>query len=121
MQYNELHITITFRPIRELYTIRDTTDILNEYPYVAPNLTTETHQLFRYLQPPNASEGPNMYLSTQYNWNADIHLIGNYYFLSNDERTQFAKQEQKYLIKAVYHLRFLNVKGSKVDNLESRG
>ena len=116
MQYNELHVSITFRSIRELYIIRDTTDIVNEYPYVAPNLTEVTQQLFRYLQPPSARRRSWMYPSTQYNWNADIHLIGNYYFLSNDERTQFAKQEQKYLIKDVYPLRFLNVTGSKVVN-----
>lgn len=121
MQYNELHISITFRSIRELYRIRDTTDIVNEYPYVAPNLTETTHQLFRYLQPPQASQDPGMYPSTQYRWNADIHLMGNYYFLGTEERQMFAKQEQKYLIKDIYPLRFLNVTGSKVINLESRG
>lgn len=123
LQYNELHVSITFRPIRELYTIRDTTDIINEYPYVAPNLTELTHQLFRYLQPPvsNDMNGNPIYGSSQYRWNADIHLIGNYYFLSTDERAQFAKRDQKYLIKDVYPLRFLNVTGSKVVNLESRG
>jgi len=123
MQYNELHVSITFRPIRELYVIRDTTDIANEYPYVAPNMTESLHQLFRYLQPPvgNDGDGNPMYGTTQYRWDADIHLMGNYYFLGNDERTQFAKQEQKYLIKDTYPLRFLNVTGSKVVNLESRG
>ena len=38
LQYNELHITITFRPINELFQIRDVFDQYNNYPYVAPNI-----------------------------------------------------------------------------------
>ena len=121
MQYSELTVSITFRPIRELYVIRDTRDVANEYPYVAPNMTEATHQLYRYLQPPNATEDPGMYPSTQYRWNADIHIMANYYFLGTEERTMFAQQEQKYLVKDVYPLTFLNTTGSKVVNLESRG
>ena len=33
------------------------------------------------------------------NWNADVHLIANYGFLSDDEARLFAAQEQKYLFK----------------------
>ena len=121
LQYNELHISITFRPIKELYRIRDITDISNNYPYVAPNLTESTQQLYRYLNPPHDTSGNGMYPSRQYHWDADIHLMANYYFLSEEERIVFAKNEQKYLIREVYPLRFLNQTGSKVINLESRG
>ena len=110
MQYNELHITLTFRPIRELYVIRshaDVTDISNGYPYVAPNMTEASQQLYRYLNPPSDTSGNGMYPSHQYNWGPDIHLISTYYFLSKDERVIFAKNEQKYLIKDVYPMRFL--------------
>ena len=34
LQYNELKINITIRPIRELFTIRDVTDISGNYPIV---------------------------------------------------------------------------------------
>ena len=37
LQYNELHINITFRPINQLFQIRDVYDKTNNYPYVAPN------------------------------------------------------------------------------------
>ena len=121
LQYNELQISITFRPIRELYVIRDTTDIANEYPYVAPNMTESTHQLYRYLNPPHATSGPDMYPVTSYNWNQDIHLMCTYYFLDNEERAVFAKEEMKYLIRDVYERHFYNVTGSKVVKLESMG
>lgn len=121
LQYQELHISITFRPIKELYVIRDTTDIENGYPYVAPTATEPTHQLFRYLQPPSAAHDPGMYPSTQYRWNADIHLLGNYYFLANEEREMFARQEQKYLIKDVHVHEHHNTTGSKVVKVDSRG
>ena len=121
LQYNELHISITFRAIRELYVIRDTTDIANGYPYVAPNLTENTHQLYRYLNPPSDISGTTMYPSRQYNWNPDIHLINTYYFLSKDERIIFAKNDQKYLIKDMYAKPFYNVTGSKTVNVASLG
>ena len=121
LQYNELHVAITFRPVKELYRIRDTTDVANNYPYVAPNLTESTHQLYRYLNPPQDTSGASMYPTTTYNWSPDVHLICNYFFLGNDERTMFAKHEQKYLVKDVYSLPFYNVTGSKVVKLETRG
>ena len=37
LQYNELHINVTMRPIQELFQIRDVYDKENNYPYVAPN------------------------------------------------------------------------------------
>lgn len=120
MQYNELHISIEFRPIRELYVIRDTTDMVNEYPYVAPNFTINTQQLYRYLNPPSDTSGNGMYPSKQYNWSPDIHLMATYYFLDESEREIFAKQEQKYLIKDVYDWNFYNVTGSRNVRLDSK-
>ena len=37
LQYNELHIVVTMRPIRELFTIRDVLDKENNYPYIQPS------------------------------------------------------------------------------------
>ena len=38
LQYNELQITITLRPIQELFQIRDVFDSVNNYTYIAPNV-----------------------------------------------------------------------------------
>jgi hypothetical protein len=34
LQYNELHINVTFRPINQLFQIRDVFDATNNYPYI---------------------------------------------------------------------------------------
>ena len=123
MQYNELHIKIRLRPIKELYRIRDVNDITNSYPYVAPDLNVATQQPYVFLNPPqDTPDGSNpMYTSTANTWNCDIHLLSNYYFLDTDERTYFAKKEQKYLIKEIYPHTFYNVTGSKTVKLDSHG
>lgn len=122
LQYNELHITVTFRPIRELFTIRDVMDYNNNFPYVAPNFNQYYMQFYRFLQtPPDEVLGPNSYIDTRTIWNADIHLNCNYIFLSNDEADLFAKQEQRYLIKQVYEKTFYNVTGQNKIDLDSLG
>ena len=45
LQYNELHINITFRPINQLFVIRDVMDATNNYPYIAPN----NHHHFQHI------------------------------------------------------------------------
>jgi hypothetical protein len=122
LQYNELTISITFRPINELFQIRDVYDSVNNYPVVAPNFNTYYMQMYRFLQPPpdvylnNAS-----YLDTRSVWNADINLNCTYCFLSNDETKLFAKNEQKYLFKQVQENVFYNVTGANKVQLDSMG
>ncbi len=53
-------------------------------------------------------------------WKVDIHLMANYYFLGNDERTLFAKSDHKYLIRNPYYHDFLNATGSRVIDIYSR-
>lgn len=120
LQYQELHISITLRPIRELYSIRDVTDYLNNYPYIAPNPNEGLHQLYRFTNPPEDSSG-NVFSTNQYQWNADIHLISTYIFLSELERKYFAVTPQQYLLKDVYARDFFNTTGSKIVELESKG
>lgn len=122
LQYNELWINVTFRPINEWFTIRDVHDITNNYPVVAPNFNQYYMQFYRFLQtPPDQTLGPTSYLDTRTNWAANIHLNSTYCFLSNDEATMFAKNEQKYLIKQVYEKSFYNVTGANKVNLDSLG
>lgn len=122
LQYNELHIIVTMRPINEIFQIRDVFDCVYNYPYVAPNFNTWYMQFYRFLNPPPDIElGINSYTDTRTLWNADVHLNCTYGFLSNDEERLFALEEQKYLIKQVHEQRFYNVTGPNKTQLDSLG
>lgn len=122
LQYNELHINVTIRPISELYTIRDVENNVDNYPRIQPNYNNEYMQLYRFLQtPPSDDLKQEEYVEQRNNWNADIHLITNYAFLSDDEARLFAAQEQKYLFKEIHEYKFLNVTGSKKVEVETNG
>jgi len=120
LQYNELHITITLRPIQELFVIRDVFDYTNGFPYIAPNFNKYYMQFYRFLQtPPDINLDINSYTDTRTIWNADVHLNCTYGFLSNDESRLFAKNEQKYLITNIYEKIYYNVTGANKIDLES--
>jgi hypothetical protein len=104
LQYNQLKIDVIMRPIQDLYTIRDVMNVANNYPSVRPNYSLNYMQLFRFLQtPPSVSLNTGDYQNnTNAEWNADIHLMSTYGFLSNEEANLFARNEQKYLIKSAY-------------------
>ena len=113
LQYNELHIQVTLRPINELFQIRDVLDSINGFPYVAPNFNLYYMQMYRFLQPPPDYEiGINSYTDTRSVWNPNIHLNCTYCFLSNDEATLFAKNEQKYTFRQVFEYVYYNVTGA---------
>ena len=114
LQYNKLQIDVVMRPIQDLYTIRDVMDPSNAWPIVRPNYTHDYMQLYRFLQsPPSVSLASTDYQnSARSEWNADIHLISTYGFLSNEEAKTIAATEQKYLIKSAYEWKFQNVTGS---------
>ena len=120
LQYNELHINITFRPINQLFQIRDVYDKANNYPYIAPNFNVYYQQMYRFLQPPpDIDLGIDSYTDQRSIWNADIHLVSTYCFLSNDESRLFALNEQKYLFKQIHEQSFYNVTGSNKVQLNS--
>jgi hypothetical protein len=122
LQYNELHINVTMRPIQELFQIRDVFDSTNNFPYIAPNFNQYYMQLYRFLQtPPDVELGPLSYLDTRTIWNADIHLNCTYCFLSNEESRIFALNEQKYLFKQVRETIYYNVTGPNKISTDSIG
>lgn len=122
LQYNELEISVTFRPIQDLFQIRDITDSANFYPYVRPDFNINEHQMYRFLQtPPSIFLEPERYENKINTWNADIHLMATYAFLSKDESQLFAMKDQVYLIKDVMRYDFQNVTGSKRLKLTSSG
>ena len=115
LQYNQLQIDVIMRPVRELFTIRDVTDIPT-LPRVQPNFNNVYHQFYRFLQSPpdiSLSEPPTTDWDTRTDWNADIHLMTTYGFLSEEESRVFAANEQKYLFKSVYEWDFKDVTGTQ--------
>lgn len=122
LQYNELHINVTLRPINQLFVIRDVFDATNQYPYVAPNFNLWYMQMHRFLQPPpDINVDIQSYPDQRSVWNADIHLNCTYCFLSNDERNYFALHDHKYVIKQVHELVVHNVTGPNKVELDSIG
>ena len=122
LQYNELQIHVTMRPIQELFQIRDVMDSENNYPYIAPNFNQYYMQFYRFLQtPPDVALGVNSYTDTRTLWNADVNLNCTYCFLSNAESRIFALNEQKYLFKQARESIFYNVTGPNKVQLDSMG
>lgn len=122
LQYNELYINITLRSIEELYQVRDVFDSANGYPLMRPNYTQNQFQLYRFLQtPPSDNLDPEYYENKTNGWNADIHILANYCFLSNEEKRTFTAENQVYLIKDVIEHKFENVTGAKKIKIPSTG
>jgi len=123
LQYNELEITITLRPIQELFQIRDVYDLTNNFPYVQPDFNRQEMQMYHFLQSPPTVfvDDSTAYTNTSNIWNADIHLLCTYCFLSKAETELFAAKDQVYLVKDVFNYNFENVTGSSRVKLTSNG
>ena len=122
LQYNELTISITLRPTQELFQVHDVFDVQGNFPYVQPDFNVDRFQMYRFLQaPPAVNIGPDNYPNKINNWNADIHLLSTYCFLSDEERLNFAMEDQLYLVKDVFEYKFENMVGTKKIKLTSTG
>jgi len=122
LQYNELIVSVTFRPVQELFRVRDVLDSTNNFPHMQPDFTQQQFGMYRFLQtPPSVNLSPSNYSNKTLTWNADVHLLSTYCFLSKEERELFAAQEQVYLVKDVYEYNFQNITGSKIAVLQSNG
>jgi hypothetical protein len=122
LQYNDLYINVTLRPIQELFQIRDVYNYSQLYPYIQPDFNQTQFQMYRFLQTPPAVElTPQNYGNQVSVWNADIHLLSTYCFLSKDEASQFALQDQVYLVKDVFQYDFQNITGAQKLRLYSSG
>jgi len=124
LQYQEISIKVTFRPTYQLYSINNINDVITDtcISYrISPNPNEINNQLWRFLQPPqDVAASESFYNQTRNDWNSDVHLIGTYIFLGNDERRQFAAQPHKILIKQVKETDYLGMSGSKIVEVESR-
>jgi hypothetical protein len=124
LQYNELTVNVTLRPIQQLFQVRDVFDNTNNFPYIQPDFTKERFQMYRFLQTPPAidiSTGAAAYSIQTKTWNADIHLLATYCFLSKEEAQLFAAEDQVYLVKDVFEYFFENVTGTTKSRLLTNG
>lgn len=122
LQYNELVVSITMRPIQELFQVRDVFDVEYNYPYIQPDFNESRFQMYRFLQtPPSAYIRQEDYSTRFLTWNADIHLLATYCFLSKEETQIFATEDHVYLIKDVFEHKYENVTGSKRIKINSNG
>lgn len=123
LQYNELNINIKIRPLKELFTIKDITNSTNDtFERIQPNFNISEHAFYRFLNPPPSVELYDDDYENQTNrFNADVHLISTYCFLTEDESKVFAKNEQKYLIKQIKQTTFHNIVNSSKIEVETNG
>ena len=123
LQYNELYITVTMRPIQELFQVRDVFDPANNFPYIQPDFNQPQFNMYQFLQSPifDLSVPTPNWPITANTWNADIHLLSTYSFLTGEESRRFAAEDQVYLVKDVFEYTFNNVTGSQKVQLTSSG
>lgn len=134
LQYQEVHIKIEFKAVKDLFTLLDIeqttpSPTINNMKInlqrIAPNTADVNHQLWKFLQPPpglptTVTENTSQYLNKRNDWNTDIHLIGTYIFLGNEERRSIAKCNHSYLIKEQYEWDYHNVTGSRRVDIPSK-
>jgi hypothetical protein len=122
IQYSEIQINLTLRPISELFVINDVTKTGRDFTKnkIKPNFTLQDNAMYRFLiQPTDTSLAPETYTDKTTNWDADVNLLATFCFLTGDEAKVFALNEQKYLIKDIRETKYLNTTGTnriKVDS-----
>lgn len=157
LQYHEVDIIITLKPVKDLYVIQnrniikfknganllntvvftdnnlvelpDQPTVKNQFDHSIGNMSKTHNQLFykehknsadhRYVYNYLAPEENNdditfeMFIDGTFrNWNPDIHLVSTFVFLTDEERTIFAKDNHVYLIKICYEEEFLGLVGN---------
>ena len=114
LQYNELTIEVTLRPLSELYQIcnikADTSEGEMVTDVIAPNMNVDEHQFKHFVNPPpllptfdtvNGVVVTRPAPSTNTSWFENLHLSCNYCFLSDEEASIFAAHSQQYLIREI--------------------
>ena len=116
LQYNELVIDITLRPIRELFTVLNVEDDYNK-SRIRPDFGSTLYQMHRFLQVP-VQENEDYPIQTN-TWASDVHLMSTYAYLSEEETKVFAANEQKYLFLDVKETTYSHIVGSQRIDVET--
>ena len=131
LQYVDLTIEVSIRPVNELFVVRNISSKTDGPDYTAgfyrkPNFSDTTYSFYKFIhQPPkNVNDtiaNSDNWESKRTDWNADVHLIATYGFLSDAEVEKFAREEQRFLIKEVYSKTYHNIFGSKRQDIFTQG
>jgi hypothetical protein len=131
LQYSEVFIDFTLRPIMELYTIKDVLYInsqnpipYNNFPQIQASQNVLAYQFKRFIHPPpkkDLSSNIDDYADLRTTINSNIHLICTQCFLEETERKLFAKNSQTYLIREINEYNFEKVIKSNKVKIESKG
>lgn len=125
LQYNELHIHITFRPVCQLCKVKTVDDASGNISVYQKLPDGDTYGFYRFLNsPPEHGDAPLYkltYTDNRNDWNSDVHLISTYGFLSDQENRQFAKSTHEYLIKDIREYEFNDIYASSKLSVPSTG
>jgi hypothetical protein len=137
LQYSDLVIDFTLRPLIELYTIKNvlydnTSNPIpyNNFPQIQANQNELAYLFKRFIHPPptkdliyinNSNSNSDDYINLKTTINSNIHLICTQCFLEEEERKHFAKNSQSYLIREVNEYNFEKVIKSNKVKIESKG
>jgi hypothetical protein len=122
---NKIHTTTTTAATTTTDTTTTTTKEINNTLRMRPNPpgdSAENVSFYKFLQKPpkqGSTDNDDSYITSGLT-NYDIHLIGNYVFLDNDERNILALKKHKFLIKCCYEWDFYDITGSKRIKIPSR-
>ncbi len=133
MKYHELQIELEIRPVQELFVVKNITDDISNNKYIKPDFNSDDYQLWRFLQPPpytNDGSGgvltedkkelsSSLYVDKRVDWDADVHLLSTYVFLTDEEARVMTNRTHKYLIKDIYEYNFYNITETKKVNLHA--
>ena len=106
MQYDNLKIEFEFRPIIQLFTIKNINASINDISYedIKADQSKSEFLYKRFVNEPpirDISDSINIYANKTNKINFDFHLMTTQCFLDNEERILFANNNQEYLIKQV--------------------
>jgi hypothetical protein len=126
LQYSELSIEVTIRPIQDLFVVRKIHNTGNGDigDYIRANQSDPKYGFYKFLHSPppiKTQTDEPVYQDKRTQWNADVHLVSTYCFLSDDEIRIFASQPQKYLIKEIYTTLYENIVGTQRIDVKSQG
>lgn len=124
LQYTEVVIEITCRPIVELFVVRNVAQYISQdststafVPYTWPDPIGTYYNLYYFLyEPPEGTVGITgtylddlLYPLKRTDWAADVHLLCSYVYLDDEQVRDFALNAQSYLIKEVHERDYYNI------------
>ncbi len=148
LQYTDLEIDVTLKPVKDLYTIINTdrdasgtyiegdwatqdSEHLHYYTRTAPNYTDSAHQLKWFIYPTkrtsleddvyedmSVAELANWHAQRE-DWKSDVHLISTYAFLSDEESDMFTTTNHEILYKDIKKHSYQSVHGTSRVKIET--